>query len=593
MKSNAKKMFYLILFFCSLNFTLSSLENYLTDFKGIHDQETLSLLKSISKTVELEETPPATHAGLKRRAEGDIPNFIKALHGLSYYNAKVEVDIHFESHPPVVTFIFEAGPLYPLSSFEIVPADPDAPQTFSYEDINLQDLGITLGQPALPQNILNAEELLILNMEKKGYPLAKVENREVLANQANHSIHVILHVNSGPLCYFGEITFKGHKRVSPNFFGKKIAWAVGDIYDPCKIEKTQSALEASGLFSSISIVHDQNASDTGMIPIEIEVIESKHRSVAAGLSYSTDNGFGILGEWEHRNIRGRGEKVSIKTLIAQRLQEGTLAYVIPDFYHPKQELIWLADFLRQTTKGYHASSYSFSGIIERQLNDRTRFSYGGMFKSLRDTHSDNNGRFNLLKAPFQLRWINTNNLLDPTQGRSLNIKIVPSVQILKPQFAYCINTITGSIYIPLRKDKRLIFAAKATLGSIFGEKRHTIPPSERFYAGNENLLRGYHYMTVSPLKNNEPIGGRSMMIYSLEARLRATETMGWVLFYDFGNVYENFLPQFDKKILQSVGIGLRYNTPVGPLRLDFAVPLYRRKHIDESFQFYLSIGQAF
>ena len=112
------------------------------------------------------------------------------------------------------------------------------------------------------------------------------------------------------------------------------------------------------------------------------------------------------------------------------------------------------------------------------------------------------------------------------------------MQILKTQFAYCINTVTGTIYIPLRSDKRLVLAAKASLGSILGEKRHTIPPSERFYAGNENMLRGYHYMTVSPLRGHEPLGGRSMMIYSLETRLRTTETLGWVLFYDFGNVYK-------------------------------------------------------
>lgn len=586
------KIFYLILFLLLVN-PLFALEEYSVNFQGVNDQEILTLLKSISKTVELEKTCPSTNAGLKHRVEEDIPNLIQGLHSLAYYNAKVDMDIDFETQPPLVTFKIDMGPIYPLASFKIVPADPLHPGTFPYNSIELKDLGIILDTPAFPKNILDAEEQLILKMEKQGYPLAKVENREVLADQATHKIHVVLHMDSGPLCYFGEIIFKGHKRVSTQLFSKKIAWASGDVYDPCKIEKTQIALEASGLFSSISITHGQNVSEEGLIPIEIEVLESKHRSVAAGVSYSTDNGFGVLGEWEHRNIGGRGEKITFKTLVAQRLQEGTLAYVIPDFYHSKQDLIWLAEFLRQTTKGYHASSYSFSGIIERQINERTRISYGGMYKRLRDTHSDNNGSFNLIKAPFQLRWINTNNILDPTQGRSLNIKIVPSLQILDHQFAYCINTLIGTIYFPLRADRRLILAAKATLGSIFGEKRHTIPPSERFYAGNENLLRGYHYMTVSPLRHHEPIGGRSMMIYSLEMRLRATETFGWVLFYDFGNVYENYLPEFDKKILQSVGIGLRYNTPVGPLRLDFAVPLYRRKHIDESFQFYLSIGQAF
>ena len=570
------KFFIFVIFTLFMSCSIFALEGYTVEFKGVNDQEILSLLNSISKTVELEETPPATNAGLKRRAEADIPNLLKALHSLAYFNGKVDVEVNFETKPAQVSFNIMTGPVYPFASFDIKSADT----CFPFE---IKELGINLGAPALPRNIIEAEELLILKMEKEGYPLAKVENREVIADQATHRIHVVLYLNPGPLCYFGEVTFKGHQRVSSQFFRKKIAWSLGDVYDPDKIARTQAALEASGLFSSISITHDTNVSDEGLIPLEIEVMESKYRSVGAGIGYSTDDGFGVLAEWENRNIGGCGEKLSFKTLIAQRLQEGTLAYVIPDFQRPRQDLIWLAEVLHQTTKGYHASSYSLSGIIERQMNDRTRISFGGMFKSLRDTHSDNNGSFNLVKTPFQLRWANTNNILDPTQGGSLNIKIVPSLQILQPRFAYCINTITGSLYIPLRTDRRLLLAAKATLGSIFGETRHTIPPSERFYAGNENLLRGYHYMTVSPLHRNEPVGGRSMMIYSLEARLRATETFGWVLFYDFGNVYEEYLPQFDKKILQSVGVGLRYNTPVGPLRLDFAVPLHRRRHIRRGF----------
>lgn len=594
MRITVNKSFYYLFFICILkSCLLFTIENYTVDFQGVNDPDILNLLKSISKTVELQENPPATDAGLKRRAEADIPNLIQGLHSLAYYNAHVDVSIKLAKQTSTVNFIIHLGPLYPLASFKIQPSDPQNPSPYPYHEIDLQELGVVLGESALPKTILEAEDLLIIKMEKQGYPLAKIEEREVIADQATHRIHIILKVNSGPLCYFGEILFKGHEKVHPILFEKKIGWALGDVYDPDKIEMTQSALEASGLFSSISITHGENVSENGLIPIEIEVLESKHRSVGAGIGYSTDDGFGVLGEWEHRNVRGRGEKVSFKTLIAQRLQEGSLAYVIPDFYCRKQDLIWLAEFQHQTTKGYHASSLSFSGIIEKQINDQTRISYGGMFKSLRDTHSDNNGSFNLLKSPFQLRWTHVNDILDPDVGSSLHIKIVPSLQILKPQFAYCINTITGSLYFPLRSDRRLILAGKGTLGAIFGEKRHTIPPSERFYAGNENLLRGYHYMTVSPLNKHEPIGGRSMMIFSLEARLRATETLGWVLFYDFGNVYEYSLPQLDKKILQSVGIGLRYNTTVGPLRLDFAVPLHRRKHIDEKFQVYLSIGQSF
>lgn len=592
--STSTKCFSFLLLFCT--FYLSSLAaviSYEVDFQGIDDPETIELLKSTSSTVELKETPPATLAGLRRRGEADIPKMIKALHNLAYYNARVEVEVDVEKNPPVIEFKIETGPAYPLESFTIVPANPNNPGTFSYDEIDLKEIGIVLHRLAIPNDILEAEELLILKMERLGYPLAKIVNREVIADQANHTIHVILHVESGPLCYFGKVTFTGHERVSPEYCGNKIAWLHGEIYDPDKIERTQNALEATGLFSSISIIHTENVSEEGLIPIEVQLMEGKQRSIGAGVSYSTDNGFGLLAEWEHRNVRGSGEKISLKTLIAQRLQEGTVAYVIPDFCMTRQELIWLAEFQRQTTKGYHASSYSLSAIIERQVNDCLKLSYGAMFKRLRDTHSDNNASFNLIKTPFQLRWSNTDNILDPSQGHSLNLKVVPSLQILKPQFAYCINTLTAAIYFPFCNDKRYVIAARATLGSIFGEKRHTIPPSERFYAGNEHLLRGYHYMTVSPLKGREPIGGRSMMIYTLEARVRATESVGYVIFYDIGNVYDNYLPQFTKQMLQSIGFGLRYNTPVGPLRLDFAVPLHRRKRIDENFQVYLSIGQAF
>ncbi len=367
------RLLFCVMLILGIHSSIFALEQYIVNFKGIQDEEMLMLLKSVSKTVELEQTPPSTNTGLKRRAEADIPHLITALHSLAYYNARVEVDINIAAHPPLVLFDIHTGPIYPLASFKIIPAKSD-PNTFPYNEIEPKDLDINIGQPALPKNIIQAEELLILKMEKRGYPLAKIENREVIADQATQSIHVILHVNSGPLCYFGEIKFKGHERVSTEFYQKKIAWSIGDVYDPKKIEKTQNALEATGLFSSIAITHGQNVTDEGLVPLEIEVLESKQRSVGAGIGYSTDNGFGVLAEWEHRNVCGRGEKISFKTLIAQRLQEGTLAYVIPDFWRPRQDLIWLAEVLRQTTKGYHASSYSFSCIIERQINDRTRIS---------------------------------------------------------------------------------------------------------------------------------------------------------------------------------------------------------------------------
>jgi translocation and assembly module TamA len=139
------------------------------------------------------------------------------------------------------------------------------------------------------------------------------------------------------------------------------------------------------------------------------------------------------------------------------------------------------------------------------------------------------------------------------------------------------------------------FAARLGIGNIFGASRHAIPLPDRFFGGSQNSLRGYKTGSVSPLNSHrEPIGGRSMLTGSLEIRTRTQKGLGWVLFYDVGNVYRGIIPHAERHpLLDSLGVGVRYTTPIGPLRLDIAFPLKRRRHIDSFFQFYFSIGQAF
>ncbi|MDP1879860.1 MAG: outer membrane protein assembly factor, partial [Parachlamydiaceae bacterium] len=263
--------------------------------------------------------------------------------------------------------------------------------------------------------------------------------------------------------------------------------------------------------------------------------------------------------------------------------------------------IWLLDGHHNHNKSYTETTFSFSGIIERKVSERLQISYGGMYKILRSMHSANNGIFDLIKVPLQLRWTNADSLLDPTRGMTVQLRATPSLQIRNPRFAYSINTFTGTHYQSLRKDHSVIFATKLTVGSIFGASNHDIPPPERFYAGSENTLRGYRFLTVSPLgRRDKPLGGRSLLIYTLELRTKIQKNFGLVFFYDIGNVYKNFFPNLKKGILQSTGLGIRYYTPIGPVRLDIAFPLNRRKklehrhgHIDSVMEAYFSIGQSF
>jgi translocation and assembly module TamA len=591
-----KFIIYLILLFGN-NFLYAEYDYaYQVEFTGLCDQaEIYSLLYTESRLVSLVETPPQTAAGLQRRIDDDISILLKTLQSRGFYNAFIKSTIDKSSSPIAVQLTIDTGPLYTFASFEVFSEHES--DTISYcdacYDIDLSDLDIEIGAIAYPEVIIEAEEKLLNILELRGFPLAKLTKREVAADVEKETINVKIMLQCGPKAYFGQIDICGGDGLLPVFFSRKIAWYNGDVYNPKLVQKTLNALELSGLFSSINITHDDDVLEDGTLPMHIIVAKAKQRSVGFGVGYATDLGFGANADWEHRNISGRGDKIRFAADIWQIKQEGLVRYILPDFLQPRQDLILTAEAEYENVKAFREESASFSGIIEKQINDCLRVSYGLMFTRLRNTHSDNNGVFNLIKNPIQLFWNGADRLMDPSKGLTLHLKMTPTVQTEHPSFFYNTNWFNLTAYQPIDKENRLILAGKATLGSIWGADLDKIPPSERFYAGSDNLLRGYHYLTVSPLnKFGKPIGGRSLMVFSLEARMRIKDPYGIVLFYDIGNVYEEPFPQL-KKHLQSAGVGFRYHTPVGPIRLDFAVPFNPRKHLDKGFQVYFSIGQSF
>ena len=558
---------------------------YKIEYKGINQEDILCTLMGASRLEQLIDHPPHTMTALKRRADDDVTNLFKALQSLAYYNPSVSITVNEEVTPIIVNIDIDVGVKYQLASVEIKPES---------DLISIEDLGLNIGSPAYPADIIKAEETIADLIENQGYPLVKILKHEVIADQSRNSISVVYYVDTGPFTTFGITDITGNKCVLPEFFIKKIHWCEGARYDPKDIERTIAALESSGLFSSIDITHDEETSIDNHLPMHISVKEAKFRSIAFGVGYATDLGAGVSGKWEHRNVRGMGEKVSIVGNIWQIKQEGYIRYIKPDFYIRQQDLIWQAEVERETTKGFTEASVNLSGTIERQFSDVLRISYGAGYTWLRNTHSNNNGDFHLIKFPMQAMWNYSNNLLDPTTGYSIHVKTTPILQTLGSIFAYSKHQLTTTVYQPLDTDHRFVLAGKATFGTIWGSKKHRIPPSERFYAGSDTLLRGYRYLTVSPLNcENDPTGGRSLMAFSLEARMRLYDPFGIVVFYDVGNVYNSSIPRFDHHQLQSVGIGLRYHTPIGPLRLDFAIPLNPRNHVDSAFQIYFSIGQSF
>ena len=591
---------FLIIFCLTSSFCLHALE-YSVSINGIEDKELVSRMQDVSQTFALKNKPPTTFQKLKRRAEGDIPALIDMAHYYGYYSAKVQLVIK-RTEKPEVLFRCDLGPLYQLGSFYVLPAELDRAIEASIEQqklpvpfntIEAKDFNLYLGKPARTQQIIDSERSIVWHFKKKGYAFAKIVRKEIVADATSCTIAVRFYVNEGPVVQFGKLHISGNTTVHNSAIEKNIFWKEGEIYDPEKIEKTQTNLEKSGLFSSLVIDEDKEKSHDNILPMDLEVQESKHRSIGAGINYTTSYGPGVTAGWENRNFRGEGETLSLTAELWKIYQTVILSWTRPHFRRFDQNLVWQTQYQKLKTLAFDMNSETFSAIIERQVSNSTSLTVGNSIERLLSKSFEGDRLYYLYKVPLQVIWSCADNLLDPTRGVTANVKATPAYQVYKKEFAYMVHTSILSCYHSFFKDK-LTLAVKGMLGNIFGASREIIPPPDRFYAGSDITLRGYRYLTVSPLwKKKIPVGGRSLLTGSIETRFRFESGLGWVFFYDVGNVYGTNFPVVRSKQLHAVGTGVRYTTPIGPLRFDIAFPVNPRPHIDPPFQIYFSIGQAF
>lgn len=570
---------------------------YEVRLEGMPVGELREALKANSTLVSLVDKPPPTLSALQHRADEDIAALVEILHSFSYYDAHIDPVVQPGENKIIVILAVSLGQPYLLDDVNVVAEVSRTPLEEDIDDvlatISPCMLGFRLATPLLASDVIYGRDAVVRYLARQGYPLAKIAKEDVFVDVSTKRVHVVYHVASGPAAVFGPLEIRGLRSVRPCVLQREILWRPGCRYDPRLVERTECGLQETQLFNYVCIHHGETVDEDGRLPITVEVLESKHRSVGLGGSYSTQQGAGVSGEWEHRNVSGLGRTFGVNVDLLQKLQKAAVAYRIPHFCARNQELLWVTEAKNEQTLGYDDSSVSISGIVEIHYGKKIKLSYGGSLKQMHSLQPHHRQDFTLFKTPFQYDGSTTDDILNPTRGTTLQYKLIPTTQLLRTDLAYLDNHIVVTYYHPFLGGA-VVLAEKVVVGAIFGPGRDAIPAPERYYAGNENTLRGYRYMTVSPLnEDEEPIGGRSILVGSVELRVRCNQHLGWAAFYEVGNVYANMLPRFPYPQLQSVGFGFRYFTDLGPLRADIAFPLNRRHGLDEPLQFYLSIGQAF
>jgi translocation and assembly module TamA len=551
------------------------------------------LIMDSSQLLRLQDSPPPSRNALLRRAESDVGIFAAVMRSKGYYDPDIRLEVSEDGPPYQVDVSIALGPQYTLEAYDIVfqGGTPEAPLGLP----TIEDSGLTLGEPALADRIAAAQSTLLRWLNNRGYPYAEVTDRLVLASHPDRTIWVQLTLKAGPLIRFGTLDIKGLINVDPELVERNVTWGPGDIYDQSKVDGMRNRLLNANVFERVSIRAEGTAEDEpGERTIQASFTEAPARTIGVGLSYSTDLGPEVRFSWEHRNVFGEAEAFATRMNLGLERQRLSNSFRKPDFLSLDQNLIVEVDLLSEKLEAFDQTGSEGAVRLEWPVNENLRGTWGVAYDFLEIVESGDTKQSILFGLPVGYSWDNTDNLFDPASGFRMSARVTPWTGTFDKPVTFVTNDVSASTYFSFDADDRAVLALRANFGTSMGEELERIPSNRRFYAGGGGSIRGYEYQKVGPLDaNNEPLGGRSLLTVGAEFRIKVTEDIGVVPFYEGGNVYSERFPDLSEPMFWAAGIGLRYYTPVGPIRFDVAIPLDRRKNIDDPFQLYISLGQAF
>ena len=554
------------------------------------------LVEQSSALISRKDRPPASYAALGKRVDDDVGRTKDVLASQGYYDAEVKATIIAESEPAQVLISVEPGPLFHLEAVEIQyqPMEPvtAVPTTAT-------DIGLAIGQPAAGAPLVDAERRLIRRLTESGYPNARIVNRRYLANRDTDAVTAILTVDTGPFARFGALTVTGLQDVDPAYIETISEWKPGSPYDIREIERVRTTLSRTRLFSTITPPPTEGLPvENGEVPVTFAVGEGPPRSVGIGAYYSTDEqGPGVSLSWEHRNLFGAAESLRLALDASLVRQMATADFRKPAFYDLNQAMVANLGIDRNDTDAFKGVTGSAFIGIERKFAEFWSFTAGPalIYTDIEQSGGvDDRSQYLLAGARTRLAYDSRDDPLNPSKGLNGSISVSPFTSVALTSTSFVIGEGALSGYQSVLPEDRVVLAARGRVGSIFGSSRSKIPASQRFYAGGGGSVRGYEFQSIGPLDSkDDPIGGRSVVEVNAEARIKVIDQIGVVPFVDGGQVYDEIYPQVTSGDLQwAGGLGLRYYSPVGPIRLDVAFPINPRP-VDDSFQFYIAIGQAF
>ena len=479
---------------------------------------------------------------------------------------------------------------------------------------------LSSGQPAVAETVLAAQNTLLNQLQEDGYATASVSTPVAYLEPQAQKLDIVFRVQRGPRVVIGPIGMEGLVHTNQSFLRNRLELKEGELYRPSRIEAARQDLVSTGVFASVQV---RNAppiitlppSRTLMpgilqaMPIEFSFKEAKRRTLSAEVGYSTDLGGRLGASWTHHNLFGNAEQLKLTALVTGlggSAQQG-LGYDVyadfmkPDFLSKGQNLSVRLEGVRQLLYSYHQTAIIARAGLNRHVGKYWNLSGSLMgeqeqIKQFGDTRS-----YFIVAAPLNATFDNTRltNPIDPaTHGVRASLSITPSESLESGSTFFTLLSAQASTYFDLHhlgisRPGRSVIAVRGIVGSVQGASTYQIPPDQRLYAGGPATVRGFRYQGVGPQygRTKYAIGGTSMDAGSVEFRQRLPMNLGVAGFVDAGQVGTGSRPG-QGTLRVGYGGGVRYFTPIGPIRVDVALPMNRPPQGDK-WELYFGLGETF
>ena len=558
------------------------------------------LLREFRKqsALEAERKDPANAAQIGRRAGADADLLGQLLRSQGYYDAAVEARTEMAGDVLRVVLSADPGTQYRFASVELPGLEGAGPEAAKLRN----SFAVKAGDAVIATDVIAGGIALTQALGEEGFAGARIGEQAIEVNHQTHLATLTLPVEPGPVARFGAIRVSGRPPFSARHLATIARFKRGDPFKRSKIDDLRRALIATTLVANADIRIVPVAGGR-TVDLDVRLEPAPSHTIAGELGYGTGQGARVEASWTDRNFFNPEGALTLRGIAGTTEQLLGVQFRRSNFLQRDQTLNLQFSVSHQKFAAYKAKTVDLAGNIERQSNfiwqKKWTWSYGGellatdergAFSSagLKDTRT-----FLIAALPLSVGYDGSDSLLDPSRGFRLSGRLSPEISAHGGHFTYARAQIDASAYHPV--SDRVVLAGRVRVGTIFGAGVFQIAPSRRFYSGGGGSVRGYGYQQLGPKdQDGDPVGGRGLAEFGLEARIRLKQfggNFGIVPFFDGGSLSTETLPDL-KNWRYAAGVGVRYYSSFGPIRVDFGVPLNRQKG-DGPFAVTVSLGQAF